>query len=96
MQKFKLNALMLALFAANSAIAATEEPPEETSKPAQVQTDLEVIEVRGFSRSLIQSLNQKRFSDTVSELSASIVLRISAFDTCVQTWVQPVVDEGLG
>jgi Outer membrane receptor for ferrienterochelin and colicins len=67
MQKFKLNALMLALFAANSAIAATEEPPEETSKPAQVQTDVEVIEVRGFSRSLIQSLNQKRFSDTVSE-----------------------------
>ena len=67
MQKFKLNALMLALFAANSAIAATEEPPEETSKTAQVQTDVEVIEVRGFSRSLIQSLNQKRFSDTVSE-----------------------------
>ena len=67
MQKFKLNALMLALFAANSAIAATEEPPEDTSKPAQVQTDVEVIEVRGFSRSLIQSLNQKRFSDTVSE-----------------------------
>ena len=48
MQKFKLNALMLALFAANSAIAATEEPPEDTSKPAQVQTDVEVIEVRGL------------------------------------------------
>lgn len=28
---------------------------------------LERIEVRGFSTSLIQSLNQKRFSDTVSE-----------------------------
>ena len=65
MDKFKLSALMLALFAANSALAANESSTNQ-SPSAQVE-DLEIIEVRGFSRSLIQSLNQKRFSDTVSE-----------------------------
>lgn len=65
MDKFKLSALMLALFAANSALAANENSTNQ-SPSAQVE-DLEIIEVRGFSRSLIQSLNQKRFSDTVSE-----------------------------
>lgn len=64
MGKFKLSALMLALVAANSAIAATE---EERTSAKEIDPELEVIEVRGFSRSLIQSLNQKRFSDTVSE-----------------------------
>ena len=65
MDKFKLSALMLALFAANSALAANE---GSTNQPPSTQAeDLEIIEVRGFSRSLIQSLNQKRFSDTVSE-----------------------------
>ena len=52
------------LVAANSAIAATE---EERTSAKEIDPELEVIEVRGFSRSLIQSLNQKRFSDTVSE-----------------------------
>ncbi len=64
MGKFKLSALMLALVAANSAMAATE---EERTTAKEIDPELEVIEVRGFSRSLIQSLNQKRFSDTVSE-----------------------------
>ncbi|WP_063702375.1 TonB-dependent receptor [Pseudoalteromonas gelatinilytica] len=64
MGKFKLSALMLALVAANSAMAATE---EERTSAKEIDPELEVIEVRGFSRSLIQSLNQKRFSDTVSE-----------------------------
>lgn len=64
MGKFKLSALMLALVAANSAMAATE---EERTSVKEIDPELEVIEVRGFSRSLIQSLNQKRFSDTVSE-----------------------------
>ncbi|MCW1720655.1 TonB-dependent receptor [Pseudoalteromonas sp. A3] len=65
MDKFKLSALMLALFAANSALAANEDSTNQS--PSTQAEDLEVIEVRGFSRSLIQSLNQKRFSDTVSE-----------------------------
>lgn len=65
MDKFKLSALMLALFAANSALAANE---NSTNQSPDTQAEaLEIIEVRGFSRSLIQSLNQKRFSDTVSE-----------------------------
>ncbi|TMP14740.1 TonB-dependent receptor [Pseudoalteromonas sp. S2893] len=65
MDKFKLSALMLALFAANSALAANEDTKNQS--PSTQAEDLEIIEVRGFSRSLIQSLNQKRFSDTVSE-----------------------------
>lgn len=56
---------MLALFAANSALAANEGSINQS--PSTQAEDLEIIEVRGFSRSLIQSLNQKRFSDTVSE-----------------------------
>ncbi|MEO2281998.1 TonB-dependent receptor [Pseudoalteromonas pernae] len=64
MGKFKLSALMLAMFAANSAIAATD---EERTAAKELDPELEVIEVRGFRRSLIQSLNQKRFTDTVSE-----------------------------
>ena len=56
---------MLALFAANSALAANEDSTNKS--PSTQAEDLEIIEVRGFSRSLIQSLNQKRFSDTVSE-----------------------------
>jgi len=65
MDKFKLSALMLALFAANSALAANADSTNQS--PSTQAEDLEIIEVRGFSRSLIQSLNQKRFSDTVSE-----------------------------
>ncbi|MBD0412239.1 TonB-dependent receptor [Pseudoalteromonas distincta] len=65
MDKFKLSALMLALFAANSGLAANEGSTNQS--PSTQAEDLEIIEVRGFSRSLIQSLNQKRFSDTVSE-----------------------------
>jgi TonB-dependent receptor len=67
MEKFKLSALMLALFAANSALAADENLTKGVTESVKVEDDLEVIEVRGFSRSLIQSLNQKRFSDTISE-----------------------------
>ena len=65
MGKFKLSALMLAMFAASSALAAAESEAQATVNP-QLDEDLEVIEVTGFSRSLIQSLNQKRFTDTVS------------------------------
>ena len=67
MGKFKLSALMLAMFATCNALAAAESDAPNTVKKPQLEEDLEVIEVRGFSRSLIQSLNQKRFTDTVSE-----------------------------
>ena len=47
---------------------AQESPDTQTDEVERPQEDtLERIEVRGFSTSLIQSLNQKRFSDTVSE-----------------------------
>lgn len=44
----------------------TDEVPQVSESAIEEET-LERIEVRGFSTSLIQSLNQKRFSDTVSE-----------------------------
>jgi TonB-dependent receptor len=39
----------------------------KTDQPAEQTDQIEVIEVTGFRRSLIQSINQKRFADTVSE-----------------------------
>ncbi|MFT4789843.1 MAG: iron complex outermembrane receptor protein, partial [Paraglaciecola sp.] len=53
-----------------SAVMAQQAAIEDAAK-TEVETpdsqQLERIEVRGFATSLIQSLNQKRFSDTVSE-----------------------------
>lgn len=40
---------------------------EDENKKAEPEADVEVIEVRGFRRSLIESLNAKRYSDTVVE-----------------------------
>jgi len=48
---------------------ATTQAKQKLTKLSPKITDkkIEVIEVTGFRRSLIQSLNQKRFADTVSE-----------------------------
>ncbi len=45
----------------------TEAISPEELKQLEKKDEIEVIEVTGFHRSLIQSLNQKRFSDTVTE-----------------------------
>ena len=47
--------------------AAQEEPTSKPSLPTEDNADIERIEVKGYSRSLIDSLNAKRFGDTVSE-----------------------------
>lgn len=68
MKKFKPSALSLALmlggvtFVTMPTYAAVEE-----DEPKAAEEDVEVIEVRGFRRSLIESLNTKRYSDTVVE-----------------------------
>ena len=64
MRRFSPNLITMALlsagvFSGNTIYAQTTE--EETGK------GLEVIEVKGFRGSLIQSLNTKRFSDTIVE-----------------------------
>ncbi len=80
MLKFKLSVLTLALasagmglFAQSAWAAAAQEQaaPAATntadSKKTKKEEEIEVIEVRSFAGSLIQSLNVKRFNDTVSE-----------------------------
>lgn len=72
MKKFKPSALTLALMlggvsvASMSAIAADDDAKKADAEKA-VADDVEVIEVKGFRRSLIESLNTKRYSDTVVE-----------------------------
>ncbi|MBU3022037.1 TonB-dependent receptor [Aestuariibacter sp. A3R04] len=72
MKTFKPSTIMAALMSSGLAIGAIPafaQTPDSSGNNTQ-EKDGEVyerIEVRGFSTSLIQSLNQKRFSDTVSE-----------------------------
>lgn len=83
MLKFKLSVLTLALASAGmglcaqsawaaaaqeqAAPAATAATSTADSKKTKKEEEIEVIEVRSFAGSLIQSLNVKRFNDTVSE-----------------------------
>ncbi len=57
----------LPIFAQESNTPPPTDDVPQVSESAIEEETLERIEVRGFSTSLIQSLNQKRFSDTVSE-----------------------------
>lgn len=66
---FKLNKVSLA-FISSGAIAFSGSlyaQDAEANNAKAAEEAVEVIEVTGFRRSLIESLNQKRFSDTVSE-----------------------------
>lgn len=73
MKTFKPSTIMVALIGSGIAFNAlplyAQESPEVTVDEVErpQEEPVERIEVRGFSTSLIQSLNQKRFSDTVSE-----------------------------
>ncbi len=83
MLKFKLSVLTLALASAGMALsaqsawaaaqeqaapaAAAETNTSDSKKAKKAEEEIEVIEVRSFAGSLIQSLNVKRFNDTVSE-----------------------------
>jgi TonB-dependent receptor len=73
MRTFKPSFITAALLASgmafsSSPIFAQEAPVEaDETKPVESLEAIEKIEVTGFATSLIQSLNQKRFSDTVSE-----------------------------
>ncbi|WP_100642297.1 TonB-dependent receptor [Alteromonas facilis] len=67
MQKFKPSLITAALVASGLTFASQALYAQEAESPEVPEDEIEVIEVRGFSTSLIQSLNQKRFGDTVSE-----------------------------
>ncbi len=62
--KLTLAMLSCGLIAYSGASYAQEE--QQATTP-QAEESIEVIEVTGFRRSLIQSINQKRFADTVTE-----------------------------
>jgi TonB-dependent receptor len=67
MRKFSPNLITLAFVTAgliSQSKALAQETPQETPTDKE---NLEVIEVTGFRGSLIQSLNTKRFSDTIVE-----------------------------
>lgn len=69
MNKFKLSVISAALVSSGMAFTSSLALAQEAAD-AQADTnndEIEKIEVRGFATSLIQSLNQKRFGDTVSE-----------------------------
>lgn len=70
MKTFKPSAITMALL--TSGLVFTSYPllaqdSAQNSDQGKQEEAIERIEVRGFSSSLIQSLNQKRFGDTVSE-----------------------------
>lgn len=65
MTKFRPSLITAALI--TSGVAFSMPIYAQESQEAQQNDEVEVIEVKGFSTSLIKSLNQKRFSDTVSE-----------------------------
>ncbi len=56
-----------ALYAQQNSEQQTVSTEKQSTNTSKVQEEIEVIEVTGYRRSLIESLNQKRFSDTVSE-----------------------------
>ncbi|WP_395343978.1 TonB-dependent receptor [Ningiella sp. W23] len=68
MNPFKPNQITRALVASGLLIGSLPLYAQEAQTPEpSAEEDVEIIEVRGFSTSLIKSLNQKRFSDTVTE-----------------------------
>ena len=67
MNKFKPNLITSALMASGLLIGSTSLYAQEAEPEANDELAVEIIEVRGFSTSLIKSLNAKRFSDTVTE-----------------------------
>ena len=66
MTKFRPSLITAALVAGGVAFSMPIYA-QETNETQTNKDEVEVIEVKGFSTSLIKSLNQKRFGDTVSE-----------------------------
>ena len=66
---FKLSTVTLAMISSGLIVcsgALYAQEGNQTKEQEEIE-NIEVIEVTGFRRSLIQSINQKRFADTVTE-----------------------------
>lgn len=66
MLKFKANKTTLAMI--SSGLIASSIMPVYAAEPDNTTQDIEVIEVKGISRSIIASIDKKRYSDTISEV----------------------------
>jgi len=69
--KFKLKPIVLALlpilFAGSSSLAYGQESDNSDEDKSEKEDSIEVIEVQGFRGSLQKSINEKRYSDSVSD-----------------------------
>ena len=64
---FKFSNVTLAMISSGLIAYSGALYAQEYNQTKEQADDIEVIEVTGFRRSLIQSINQKRFADTVTE-----------------------------
>ena len=67
MSMFKPSMLTLALLSAGLGSQVAYAQGNEAQAQADEQQDVEVIEVRGFRRSVVESINTKRFATEVVE-----------------------------
>lgn len=67
MMRFKPSLLTLALVAAGASMHSYAADAVADKEAKAKEAEIEVIEVKGFRTSVIKSLNEKRFGDTVSE-----------------------------
>lgn len=67
MMRFKPSLLTLALVAAGASMHSYAADAVADKEAKAKEAEIEVIEVKGFRTSVIKSLNDKRFGDTVSE-----------------------------
>ena len=65
MKKFKPSLMTLSLLAAGLTLHSGASFAQETEAEAEQDSELEIIQVKGFRGSVIKSLNTKRFADTV-------------------------------
>ena len=65
MKKFKPSLMTLSLLAAGLTLHSGASFAQETEAVAEQDSELEIIQVKGFRGSVIKSLNTKRFADTV-------------------------------
>jgi phosphoribosylformimino-5-aminoimidazole carboxamide ribotide isomerase len=65
MKKFKPSLMTLSLLAAGLTLHSGASFAQETDAVSEQDSELEVIQVKGFRGSVIKSLNTKRFADTV-------------------------------
>lgn len=68
MKTFKPNLITSALFASGMALSMNAIAQEaEESQQQEAEQDVEVIQISGFRRSIVESMNTKRFSSSVVE-----------------------------